>query len=433
MGYKNPVLQELVNLFCHFFKPGSRGHHLITDTRHRTDIRRDGLSRIDQCIILTGYRLSVRQLDGDFCNAIGCGITPRGFYINNGIHICDPGLIQFGKGGFLDVNWGINFVKFPLLSMTEEKFIMFRNRLTKVYRHLSKQGRRLGISCYRIYDHDLPEFPLRIEIYGDKVYVAEYKRRHGLTDEAHDEWMEKSLAILTEIISIPRDHIFLKLRQRKPGRLGQYQKVDAAQYTFPVQENGLQFIVNLSDYLDTGLFLDHRVTRQMVREQAKGKRVLNLFAYTGSFSVYAAAGGATEVITVDLSNTYLKWAAENMTLNGFTDPAKFRYVQADVKQYLGTLPSGYFDLIVMDPPTFSNSKRMKDILDIQRDHVVLINECIRILNKGGQLYFSTNYTRFVLDKEKIKQASVKDITKASTAFDFEGTSTRYCFLFTKDT
>ena len=315
--------------------------------------------------------------------------------------------------------------------MTEEKFIMFRNRLTKVFRHLSKQARRLGVSCYRIYDHDLPEFPLRVEIYGDKVYVAEYKRRHGLTDEAHDEWMEKSLAILTEIISIPRDHIFLKLRQRKPGRLGQYQKVDAAQNTFPVQENGLQFIVNLSDYLDTGLFLDHRVTRQMVREQARGKRVLNLFAYTGSFSVYAAAGGAAEVITVDLSNTYLKWAAGNMELNGFKDPAIYRFVQADVKQYLGTLPSGYFDLIVMDPPTFSNSQRMKDVLDIQRDHVVLINECIRSMKEGGQLYFSTNYTRFVLDNEKIHQASVKDITKATTAFDFEGTSTRFCFLFTK--
>lgn len=317
--------------------------------------------------------------------------------------------------------------------MTEEKFIMFRNRLTKVCRHLSKQARRLGISCYRIYDHDLPEFPLRVEIYGDKVYVAEYKRRHGLTDEAHDEWMEKSLAILTDITSISREHIFLKLRQRKPGRLGQYQKVDAAQNTFPVLENGLQFIVNLSDYLDTGLFLDHRVTRQMVREEAKDGRVLNLFAYTGSFSVYAAAGAAVEVITVDLSNTYLKWAAENMSLNGFTDSSKFRFVQADVKQYLPTLPAAYFDLIVMDPPTFSNSQRMKDVLDIQRDHVVLINECIRILQKGGQLYFSTNYTRFVLNKEKIYGASVKDITKATTAFDFEGTSTRYCFHFIKDT
>lgn len=316
--------------------------------------------------------------------------------------------------------------------MTEEKFIMFRNRLTKVYRHLSKQARRLGVSCYRIYDHDLPEFPLRVEIYGDKVYVAEYKRRHGMTDEAHDEWMEKSLSVLMDIVAVPREHIFLKLRQRKPGRLGQYQKVDAALHTFPVQENGLQFIVNLSDYLDTGLFLDHRVTRQMVKEQSKGRRVLNLFAYTGSFSVYAAAGEATEVTTVDLSNTYLSWASENMNLNGFTDPAMFRFVQADVKQYLGTLPSGYFDLIVMDPPTFSNSQRMKDVLDIQRDHAVLINECIRIMKKGGLLYFSTNYTRFVLEKEKIQHASVKDITKATTAFDFEGTSTRYCFLFTKD-
>lgn len=316
--------------------------------------------------------------------------------------------------------------------MTEEKFIMFRNRLTKVYRHLSKQAKRLGVSCYRIYDHDLPEFPLRVEIYGDKLYVAEYKRRHGLSDEAHDSWMEKSLQVLIDIITVPREHIFLKLRQRKPGRLGQYQKVDEALHTFPVMENGLQFIVNLSDYLDTGLFLDHRLTRQMVKEQAKGRRVLNLFAYTGSFSVYAAAGEAAEVCTVDLSNTYLKWAAGNMRLNGFTDPGRYRFVQADVKQYLSTLPAHSFDLIVMDPPTFSNSQRMIDVLDIQRDHVMLINECIRIMQPGGLLYFSTNYTRFVLDRDQIRDASVKDITKATTAFDFEGHHTRFCFLFTKN-
>ena len=172
--------------------------------------------------------------------------------------------------------------------MQEEKIIMFRNRLAKVFRHVNKQARRLELSCYRVYDHDLPEFPFCIEVYEDKLYVAEYKRRHGMTEDEHDEWMEKSLEIIREILPVKKENIFLKLRQRKPGRLGQYQKFDEIQHEFVVEENGLKFIINLSDYLDTGLFLDHRLTRQMVRQQSAGKKVLNLFAYTGSFSVYAA-------------------------------------------------------------------------------------------------------------------------------------------------
>jgi len=313
---------------------------------------------------------------------------------------------------------------------------MFRNRLVKVYRHLAKQARRQGISCYRLYDHDLPEFPFCIEVYGDKVYVAEYKRQHGMTDGEHDDWMERSLAVTGEVLAVTRDNIFLKLRRRKPGRQGQYQKKEEVQHDpveigFVVEENGLKFIVNLSDYLDTGLFLDHRITRQMLREQSAGKRILNLFAYTGSFSVYAAAGGATELVTVDLSKTYLNWAEKNLQLNGVTAGPACRFIHADVKQYLKTIPAGYFDIVVMDPPTFSNSKRMEDILDIQRDHAELINACLEGLKKGGLLYFSTNSRKFVLDREKIRAASLKDITKATTPFDFEGRLFRSCFLFTK--
>lgn len=315
--------------------------------------------------------------------------------------------------------------------MDTDKLIMFRNRLTKVFRHLSKQAKRQGISCYRVYDHDLPEFPFCIEFYGSKLYVAEYKRYHGMTEEAHDEWIEKSLEVMSEVLAVAKENIFLKLRQRKPGRLGQYQKYDEVLHEFEVVENGLKFIVNLSDYLDTGLFLDHRITRQMVREQSKGKKVLNLFAYTGSFSVYAAAAPATEVITVDLSKTYLNWAEKNLQLNGFNDFGKYRFIHADVKQYLKQLSPGYFDIIVMDPPTFSNSKRMDDILDIQRDHADLINDCLAALADGGVLYFSTNFRKFVLDKDKIKAASIKDITKATTPFDFEGKLFRWCYYITK--
>jgi 23S rRNA (cytosine1962-C5)-methyltransferase len=314
--------------------------------------------------------------------------------------------------------------------MQQEKMDMFRNRLLKVFRHIGKQARRLGVTCYRVYDHDLPEFPLCIEFYGDKLYVAEYKRRHNMTEEEHDEWMEESLNVICEILSVSKENIFLKLRQRKPGRLGQYQKFDEVQHEFIVEENGLKFIVNLSDYLDTGLFLDHRTTRQMVRAASKDKKVLNLFAYTGSFSVYAAAGGASEVITVDLSKTYLGWAERNMQLNGFSKDA-YQFIHADVLQFLKTLPRDHFDLIVMDPPTFSNSKRMEDFLDIQRDHGELINDCMAILNPGGILYFSTNFRRFTLDTEKITASSVKDITKATTPFDFEGKLFRWCFQLMK--
>ena len=315
--------------------------------------------------------------------------------------------------------------------MTEDKFIMFRNRLGKVYRHLGKQAKRMAITCYRLYDHDLPEFPFCIEIYEQNVYVAEYKRRHGLSEAEHDEWTEKSVDVVCEILKAKKENIFLKLRQRKPGRLGQYQKVGEVRSEFIVEERGLKFIVNLSDYLDTGLFLDHRVTREKVKAEAKDKRILNLFSYTGSFSVYAAAGEANEVVTVDLSKTYLEWAKKNMQLNGFTDLSKYIFINADVLQYLNTVMENYFDIVILDPPTFSNSKRMEDILDIQRDHVKLINDCLRILSPTGRMYFSTNYKKFVLEKASIQSLLIKDITKQTTPFDFEGRINRVCYLIEK--
>jgi 23S rRNA (cytosine1962-C5)-methyltransferase len=315
--------------------------------------------------------------------------------------------------------------------MHQEKLNMFRNRLTKVFRHIGKQAKKTQVTCYRVYDHDLPEFPLCIEFYDNKLYIAEYKRRHNMTEEEHDEWMERTVDVICEVLQVAQEDIFLKLRQRKPGRLGQYQKFDEVQHEFIVEENGLKFIVNLSDYLDTGLFLDHRLTRERVRKEACDKKVLNLFAYTGSFSVYAAAGGADEVVTVDLSKTYLTWAERNIRLNGFSDDCKYKFIHADVLQYLKKLPVAYFDLIIMDPPTFSNSKRMEDFLDIQRDHVKLINDCMAVLKPEGILYFSTNFRRFVMDTESIKAGAIKDITKATTPFDFEGKLFRWCYSITK--
>ena len=312
-----------------------------------------------------------------------------------------------------------------------DKLQMFENRLVKVFRHISKQAKRQHIACFRIYDHDLPEFPLCIELYDDKLYIAEYRRHHGMTDEAHEAWLDAALLIVEKVMGVPQENIYTKQRQRKQGRLGQYQKVNEEKQFFAVHEGGLQFLINLSDYLDTGLFLDHRATRTMVRGDANNRRVLNLFAYTGSFSVYAAAGGAATVTTVDLSKTYLAWAEENMKLNGFSGN-QFRFVNSDVKQYLQELKPHTFDLVIMDPPTFSNSKKMKDdFLDIQRDHAELINAVHYALSPGGILYFSTNFSRFLLEKEKLQFENIKDITNATTPFDFAGKLKRYCWKMVK--
>ncbi|HXB33201.1 MAG TPA: class I SAM-dependent methyltransferase [Puia sp.] len=314
--------------------------------------------------------------------------------------------------------------------MSEEKLVMFRNRLQKVWRHVAKLAKRQGVTCYRIYDHDLPEFPFCIELYEDNVYLAEYQRRHGMSEEDHAAWLESCVPVISGILEVPDEQIYFRERRRKAGRLDQYEKLGSGQEFFLVREAGLSFRVNLTDYLDTGLFLDHRITRGMVREEASSRRVLNLFCYTGSFSVYAAAGGASSVDSVDLSKTYLGWAEANMALNGFAGASR-RFIHADVLQWLDEAPAGWYDLVVMDPPTFSNSKRMKDFLDIQRDHAELINKALRAMAPGGVLFFSTNYRKFVLEGDRIMAASVKDITKATTPFDFQGKLFRWCFRLIK--
>jgi 23S rRNA (cytosine1962-C5)-methyltransferase len=311
----------------------------------------------------------------------------------------------------------------------EEKLSMFRNRLTKMFRHIGKLARRQSVTCYRIYDHDLPEFPFCIEIYEDKIYLAEYRRRHGMTDEEHLEWLERCVPVISGILEIPDERIYFRQRQRKAGRLGQYEKLASEQEFFTANEASLSFRINLTDYLDTGLFLDHRITRGMVKEAAKGLKVLNLFCYTGSFSVYAASGGAARVDSVDLSKTYLNWAEENMKLNKLE--GEFNFIHADVKQWLDDAPADLYDIVVMDPPTFSNSKRMKDFLDIQRDHVGLLNKTLRIMKPGGTIYFSTNYRKFQLENEKITAASIRDITGATTPFDFQGKLYRWCYRIVK--
>ncbi len=305
------------------------------------------------------------------------------------------------------------------------QFEMFANRLTKMLRHWGKWARRQGISCYRVYDKDIPEFPLAVDVYENILHVAEYARDHGMTPEAHADWLEGCVRTLSQVFDIHPKLIYLKYRQRQKG-LRQYERFARVGAEYIVRENGLKFIINPSDYLDAGLFLDHRNTRQMVRSEANGKRVLNLFAYTGSFSVYAAAGGATETVTVDMSNTYLQWADRNLALNGFANE-QHRLLQADVMSWLGEPVQEKWDLIILDPPTFSNSKRMDGTLDVQRDHVELLHRVLKRTAPGGIIYFSTNYRRFKLDQEAVRAADIQDISKKTVPDDFRNKRIHQCF------
>lgn len=307
----------------------------------------------------------------------------------------------------------------------------FENRLQKVHKHISKIARKQNISCFRFYDHDMPEFPFAIEWYDGVVHAAEYKRRHGMEDDEHEAWLQACREIIARVVEIGIENIFMKVRQRKAGRQGQYEKFGEEKVERIVPEGGLSFIINLTDYLDTGLFLDHRITRGMVRDEAKGKRVLNLFCYTGSFSVYAAAGGAKSVTSVDLSKTYINWAKRNMQFNKLYDDNKHEFVNADVMEVINELPANTYDLIICDPPTFSNSKRMEETFDVQRDHVVLLKKLLKACTDEGKIYFSNNYRGFVLDKDAIPAFSIKDITGATTPFDFQGKLHRACYLIQK--
>jgi 23S rRNA (cytosine1962-C5)-methyltransferase len=268
-------------------------------------------------------------------------------------------------------------------------------------------------------------------LYDDKVYIAEYLSKHNLTEEEYGEWLEETIVVIRKVLQVEDENVFIKQRKRMNHRTQQYEKTDAQKDFYTVEESGLKFLINLSDYLDTGLFLDHRTTRQMVQAISKEKRVLNLFCYTGSFSVYAASAGASLVTSVDLSKTYLQWAADNFVINRLKNETAYQFIHADVLQHLKTIPPNSYDIVVMDPPTFSNSKRMEDFLDIQRDHVDLINDALNVLSPDGKLYFSTNFTKFIIEKDLINTDKIKDITKATTPFDFEGKLRRWCYLIEK--
>ena len=356
---------------------------------------------------------------------------------------------------------------------------LFTNRLRKRYKELRKWARKNRISCYRLYDRDIPEVPVSLDLYEflpdeidspveaarfmsdqnsrlsandptvetgikERTYAVLYLyERPYEKDEAEEEaWLDLMANSAAEVLGIPEEHIVKKSRGHKSHKdNNQYQarhdELVSASVQGTIQEQGQLFRVDLTTYLDTGLFFDHRNLRSTVRDTCSKKRVLNLFCYTSSFSVYAAQGNASFVESVDLSNTYLDWSKDNMKLNGFSDKNRYIYTKADCMRFLqekavaakaGNLKEDeFYDLIILDPPTFSNSKSTSDVLDINRDWPQLVKDCLNILAPAGILYFSTNSERLKFDIQKLppktaagKEFTCKDITAQTIPLDFEG-------------
>ena len=303
----------------------------------------------------------------------------------------------------------------------------FINRLGKNIKHQLKWAKRQQLEAWRIYDKDIPQFPFAVDVYGEHIHLQEYDTGWLMHPEEYRQWLADVCEAVQFVTGFPAQNIHLKQRARQKGT-AQYEKTGTAGEDFIVCEHGRRFWVNLDKYLDTGLFLDHRNTRKKVGDTAAGKRFLNLFSYTGSFTVYAATGGAISSETVDLSNTYLDWAKRNFELNGM-DLSAHRIVRADVFQYLdeAAQQGKQFDLIVLDPPSFSNSKKMLDILDIQRDQAKLVDGAMRLLAPQGTLYFSNNLRSFTLDSALAERYRIKDISRFSVPEDFRNRKIHQCW------
>ena len=304
----------------------------------------------------------------------------------------------------------------------DDSSIQLQNRLRKNLRKLDKWARQQNIECYRLYDADLPEYAFAIDRYGPYVHMAEYQAPASIPQNKVVARREQALQAVQEVLDIPAESIILKSRERQRGKQ-QYQVQNSSNAFFVCNEGPAQLWINLKDYLDTGLFLDHRPIRQFIRENAAGKRFLNLFCYTASASVQAALGGAKSSLSIDLSNTYLDWARKNFALNKLGGN-RHQLKRADCISWLES-NSGRkakrekFDLIFLDPPTFSNSKNTESILDIQRDHVSLIINAMLILERDGLLIFSTNKRNFKLDPVLIEKYKVRDYSNVSLGKDFQ--------------
>lgn len=310
---------------------------------------------------------------------------------------------------------------------------MFANRLRKNLRHFGRWAARQNIHAYRLYDADLHEYNVAIDIYeGEqrRVHVQEYQAPASIDERTAARRRKHVLAVIPLVLDVPPERVYTKLRQRQKGRR-QYEKLAQLGAFHEIREGRCRFLVNFTDYLDTGLFLDHRPTRMLIGELARDRHFLNLFGYTATATVHAAIGGARSTTTVDMSRTYLDWARRNFTLNQL-DAAGNRLIQADVLQWLNEHRQERYGLIFLDPPTFSRSKRMSGALDTQRDHAMLIRKTAGLLEPGGVLIFSTNYQRFKLDRAALADLSVEDITRRTIPPDFaRSPKIHQCFRISK--
>jgi len=306
----------------------------------------------------------------------------------------------------------------------------FERCLAKNLRHLRRYPAR-GITCYRVYERDVPDVPLIIDRYEDWFHAVEYERPHERTAAQHADWLDLLRAGIARAGGVPEERVVLKAKHRQRG-LTQHEKQGESGQAIVVHEAGLRFEVNLLDYVDTGLFLDHRLTRGMVRERAAGARVLNLFCYTGAFTVYAAAGGAASSTSVDLSNTYLAWAERNMTLNGLAT-AQHRFVRSDVPTFLRSLapaPGGVFDLAIIDPPTFSNSTSTQEDWEVGRGHVEVLGVLAPLMSPAGAAYFSNNFRRFKFDEAAVAAAGwrSREISARTVPPEYRNRRIHRCWL-----
>ncbi|MFI4918860.1 MAG: bifunctional 23S rRNA (guanine(2069)-N(7))-methyltransferase RlmK/23S rRNA (guanine(2445)-N(2))-methyltransferase RlmL [Legionellales bacterium] len=321
-----------------------------------------------------------------------------------------------------------NQLKGAVSSQLTENAQMLLNRLVKNYSHLKKWAKNNNISCYRVYDADLPEYAYAIDIYNDSAVLQEYVAPASIPIHTAEKRSLEVLQVVPRALGIAPDKLVVKQRKQQKGN-DQYQKMDQTQRTMTVTEGQAKFKINLYDYLDTGLFLDHRLLRLRFAKLTPGTRFLNCFCYTASASVHAALAGAITT-NVDLSNTYLRWAEDNFKLNQLA-LAKHQFVQFDCREWLRSTKDR-FDVIFLDPPSFSNSKRMTDTLDIQRDHSALVASAMRLLNPNGVLYFSTNCRQFKLDAALKEAYAVSDISAQTIDQDFKrNTKIHHCFIFSR--
>ncbi|VAW52139.1 23S rRNA (guanine(2445)-N(2))-methyltransferase / 23S rRNA (guanine(2069)-N(7))-methyltransferase [hydrothermal vent metagenome] len=323
-----------------------------------------------------------------------------------------------------------------LESSSTEHVLMFSNRLKKNYKHLKKWARKNNINCYRVYDADIPQYAVAIDKYDNWIHVQEYQAPKTVDKQKAFLRINDVIDVVADILETKQQCVVLKVRKKQEGS-AQYQKQDKKDYTTTVLENDLKFIINMYDYIDTGLFLDHRNTRQLIRKLASQKSFLNLFSYTGSVTVYAAAGGAKTTTTVDMSNTYLNWARENMSINGYINKVykddSHAFIREDCLKWLqlAIAEGKKYQLIFVDPPTFSNSKKMTTSLDINRDHAALLSGCLALLDDGGQIIFSTNAKNFKLDEGIKEDCFIKDITALTTTEDFRKKPLHRCWCLSK--